>query len=308
MSIYPSTHIFFRASTFGLLTRRAGNFCFLHLLLLLSLSAARAAPENNPVSIHIASAANFRLTLEQLAHNFSKQHDNISLNISSASTGALYEQIVHGAPYDIYFAADKIRPRLLTEKNLADKTTLFDYAQGQLVMLIKTDFAKTFNFNCSKKDPLIPSAQLASFLAHTDKIIVANPRTAPYGESAIDFLASVAGKGNTKTHWKYVKAKNVLHAQQLFRHTRAPVAIISASQLYAQHPKIQPTKGLVCAISSHAHKPIVQSAVIIQRHTDHPLTPLKQAAITRFWKFMHSKQASDLIQQHGYKINNNEQL
>ena len=55
--------------------------------------------------MRIAVAANFTGTLEQIAKQF-RQEQAVEIQIVSGSTGKLYEQITHGAPYDIFLSAD----------------------------------------------------------------------------------------------------------------------------------------------------------------------------------------------------------
>ncbi|MCJ8271911.1 MAG: substrate-binding domain-containing protein, partial [Psychrosphaera sp.] len=72
----------------------------------LSYATAQAA------TLKVAVAANFKPLLKQLKPQFEQLHST-KLSLSSASTGVLYAQITHGAPFDVLLAADQKRPRLL---------------------------------------------------------------------------------------------------------------------------------------------------------------------------------------------------
>jgi molybdate transport system substrate-binding protein len=80
--------------------------------------------------LRVGVAANFRSTLEKIASSFELEH-HTKVEISAASTGALFAQVKNGAPFDILFAADSHRPALLeSEGHTRLRRT---YAYGQLV-------------------------------------------------------------------------------------------------------------------------------------------------------------------------------
>jgi ABC-type molybdate transport system, periplasmic component len=79
----------------------------------------------------VAVAANFILPSGELTEMF-KDRTGIAVEATYASTGKLFGQIVNGAPYDVFFAADEKRPNLLDKQGLCDKP--FVYARGQVVV------------------------------------------------------------------------------------------------------------------------------------------------------------------------------
>ena len=95
---------------------------------------------------------------------------------SGGSTGKLYAQIVNGAPYDVFLAADLERPRQLEADSLALKNSFFVYAKGFLVL-----WSSDATF--SGKDCL-----QAFERGRFRKLAIANPTTAPYGAAAKRYL------------------------------------------------------------------------------------------------------------------------
>ena len=117
-------------------------------------------------SIFIASAANFIRPLEELAATYGDQQD-LKLTLSYGSSGKLYAQLLHGAPYDIFLSADKKRPTLLSEQGICEPP--FKYAAGRVVL---------WSADMTAKDTTWQEA-----LTQTDgKVAIASPQTAPYGE------------------------------------------------------------------------------------------------------------------------------
>ena len=62
--------------------------------------------------LRVAVAANFKPTLEHLLQE-NGHLLNFSVTVSAGSTGALHAQIRNGAPFDVFLAADQIRPAKL---------------------------------------------------------------------------------------------------------------------------------------------------------------------------------------------------
>lgn len=115
-----------------------------------------------------AVASNFRSALDALEPEFESQtgHD---LVISSGSTGQLFARIVHGAPYDVYLAADQERPREAVVRGLAVPESSFTYALGQIALY-------------APQAKLAPGPELLRAGVRT--LSMASPDSAPYGAAA----------------------------------------------------------------------------------------------------------------------------
>ncbi|MFB1001724.1 MAG: molybdate ABC transporter substrate-binding protein [Pseudomonadales bacterium] len=247
--------------------------------------------------IYLAVAANFKSTLQQLVEAFLLQQPNTSqhqLKIISGSTGALFAQITQGAPFDIFFAADTVRPQLLIEKSYAKKATLYSYAYGQLALAFQANKKnicdKTINIHSTLIE-FIDAFQSPS----KPTLAIANPATAPYGLSA-NMLISTSEENFSR--YRIVKGKNVLHAQQLLLNSNADLAIISAAQ--AQHSAMKNIS--YCLINPLLYPAIEQAMVIIQQDKR---TDRHQQLIGEFFHFIKQEKAKSIITLNGYLINDN---
>lgn len=119
-------------------------------------------------TITVAVASNFSRPAAELAARFAGE-TGVVVRISNGSTGKLYAQIVNGAPFDVFLAADTERPKLLEESGHAVAESRFTYAQGALVL-----------WSRDAKDCLAALADEGS-----GRVALANPRTAPYGKAAV---------------------------------------------------------------------------------------------------------------------------
>src|SRR5690625_6064065 len=94
--------------------------------------------------------------------------------LSFGATGQLYTQIANDAPFEVFLAADNIRPQRAVDEGLGVDGSVFTYATGQLVLYSATD------------DIDLDESYLQN--AAFSKIAMANPDTAPYGVAAVETL------------------------------------------------------------------------------------------------------------------------
>lgn len=116
----------------------------------------------------IATAINFINPMLDLAEMFQKQHE-VQIKTSYGSSGKLFAQLQHGAPYDIFLSADKRRPQLLHEQGLCGSP--FKYGSGSVVLW--------------QAQPTLTATSWQQAVSKTKgKIAIASPEAAPYGEKA----------------------------------------------------------------------------------------------------------------------------
>ena len=185
--------------------------------------------------LRIGVASNFRSTLEQIATGFELAH-NIKVEVSAASTGALFAQIKSGAPFDILFAADTVRPALLeSEGHTRLRRT---YAYGQLVFWTP---GKPANETTLKQ--------------YKGTMAIANPRHAPYGKAATDTLELMQVKSD-----RVVYGTNIAQAFNFVRTGNAPAGLIAFSQIkYLNVPAIE-----FWVVPPESYAPIEQQLVVLK--------------------------------------------
>lgn len=142
--------------------------------------------------IKIAVASNFHYTLSELFKDY-PQADNVQFKLSSGSSGLLYAQIKQGAPFDLFFSADSLRPQLLEQ---AELTVLRQtYALGQLVLWSNTALSKGINKSITTQKVTDKTKHEQSYIQvlqnHKGKLAYANPKLAPFGIAAEQVLASL---------------------------------------------------------------------------------------------------------------------
>lgn len=239
-------------------------------LSLLTLSTLTLADQ-----VHVAVASNFTPTLRLLAAAFTSQTGH-QLRISSASTGKLYAQITHGAPFDLFLAADADRPERLEQVNRTVSGSRFTYAQGRLVLW----------------GPKINSTLPVETLLQSNEIghiSMANPTTAPYGTAAREVLRSMSLWEGLKG--RLVRGENVGQAYQYVASGAADLGFIAYSQLLTGKQQ----DGYLWFIPEDYFQPIRQQAVLLKRAESKPAPRL-------FLEYLRSAAARKIIVEHGYSI------
>ncbi len=253
--------------------------CYITRLILLSLltisflvniSNAKAHPNQNNKPLRIAVAANFTPVLKKLLVEF-QQQTNIKTQVISGASGAMYLQIKHGAPFDIFLSADSKRPEKLEQDNLIVAGSRQTYALGQLALLSNNG-----------------QASLANLQQIPKRFAIANPDIAPYGKAAKETLEHL-------TLWpKYanilIKGININQTFAQVRSKAVNSGLVANSQLVLNN-----LSGVV--IPADYHQPITQQLVIIKKST-------KQQQAKQLSTFLLSNKVQAIISQYGYQVEN----
>ncbi len=209
---------------------------------LILLLAGLAWADQEP--LHIAVASNFSPVFAQIEEHY-VLGTGVPLRVTSGSTGKLYAQIVNGAPFDIFLAADIDRPLRLEAQGLIVPGSRFTYAQGRLILWSRD------HEDCERA------------LRSEGYIAIANPGTAPFGRAAKEYLQNSGLLDKVAGRIAY--GENVMQAFHFATTGNAAVGIVSQSLVHLPH--VQPGQ-CVAAVPPDLHSPIEQQAVLLARATD----------------------------------------
>lgn len=237
------------------------------ILVALLLAGDAAAEEE----VLVAVASNFAHTATQLAARFEEQ-TGTAVRLSSGSTGKLYAQIVNGAPYDVFLAADAARPAILEHSGRVVPGSRRTYAIGRLVIYsIRAD-----DCLAALRDP------------HGGHIAIANPVTAPYGAAARQYLERAGLWDGVSARAVY--GENIAQTLQFASTGNAVVALVARSQL---HTRFVPEPRCSLEIPAAMHDPVEQQVVLLD--ADNP-------PAGAFVEFLRSATARRIIEQAGYEV------
>jgi molybdate transport system substrate-binding protein len=199
------------------------------------------------------------------------------LVLSLGSTGNIYAQIKHGAPFDVFLAADTDTPQRLEKEGLGVAGSRFTYATGRLVL-----WSPQAGFVDMQGDVL----RRAPF----QRLAMANPKLAPYGAAAGQVMAKLGLEEVLKP--KLVQGENIAQAYQFVVTENAQLGFVALSQVFMQG---QIHQGSAWVVPAHLHAPLQQDAVVLVRGQG-------KAAVRDLVAFLKSDKAKAIIQSYGYDL------
>ncbi|MES9826709.1 MAG: molybdate ABC transporter substrate-binding protein [Candidatus Thiodiazotropha sp.] len=225
--------------------------------------------------VKIAVAANFIDANREIAPLFEKATGHTT-RISHGSTGKLFSQIAHGAPFEVFLAADSQRPVKAETEGLAIPATRFIYARGKLVLW-------------SLKPDLFTDGEHYLKNGSFEHLSLANPKTAPYGLAAEQVMRRV-GVLETLTP-KLVMGESIAQAFQFTATGNAKLGFVALAQIKDWEGDV----GTLWQIPADYYAPIDQVAVLLKKGKDNP------AAIA-YLEFLKSEVAQEVIERYGYGV------
>jgi len=241
-------------------------------LLVLALTLLAAAPAAAE-TVRVAVAANFTRPAEALSEAFTAASGHEAI-LTTGSTGLLYAQIVHGAPFDVFLAADQVRPARLVGEGHAVAGSARTYAIGRLAL---------WEPQAGEGDPL---ERLRS--GRYRRLALANPELAPYGAAARQVLARLGLEDAAAG--RLVFGENIAQAHAFAATGNADLGLVALAQLAGNE-----AGGRFTIIPAAWHDPIRQDAVLLARGADN--------AAARAWlDFLASPGARDILESFGYGV------
>jgi molybdate transport system substrate-binding protein len=223
--------------------------------------------------VHVAVASNFLNPIKAIAKRY-KQDTGDRLILISGSTGKLYAQARHGAPFDVLLAADSTRPVLLEQEGVGIIGTRFTYAVGALVL---------WSLELGRVSGEESLDQMSK-----GKLAIANPKTAPYGRAAKQVLESL-GLWN-KLQPSLVRGENIAQTLQFVATGNATLGFVSKSQV--EDPRFK-FKGSRWEVPVDMHEPILQQAILLN-------AGLANSSAKQFLKYLNGPAAKKIMLSYGF--------
>ena len=225
--------------------------------------------------VRVAVASNFLATMKEIKTAYELQYPHEKLVLISGSTGKLYSQILHKAPFDVFLSADQLHTNKLETKGQVVKGSRFVYAQGQLVLWGR-DFKKPISLDSVPK------------LLET-RFSMANPRTAPYGRAAKQVLQKVFDGLQQPTN--VVQGENINQAF-LFAATRNVTSgFVALSQIL--NPANPYNQTHYWYIPSNYYEPLKQEAALL-------ISGREKQSAKLFMQYLKGKNAETIMSRYGY--------
>lgn len=245
---------------------------FYYLIFLLCI-----LPNHNVVladDLRIAAASNLRFVMADLVDDFSRRVGGAEISVTYGASGNLSNQIRHGAPYDIFFAADAEYLVQVEEMQLIRGDIVF-YADNYLALFARLGSRLTLDAELEGLGKLIENRQL-------NKFAIANPKHAPFGRHAMAMLKERALWETIQPH--LLTAENASQAMQFALTGQVDGAMVPYS--LASQPKIA-SQGHVLKLSASVR----QAVAILMRAPDRA---------EDFIDYLGSRSAIQILEAHGF--------
>jgi molybdate transport system substrate-binding protein len=234
------------------------------------LGAKPAAASDFQVGV----AMNFARPMDRIAADFTRKTGHRAIVVTGA-TGTLFAQIEHGAPLDVFLAADRATPQALEADGFGVAGTRFTYAVGVLVL---------WSARPGYVDPNGAVLQRSDFR----RVAIADPKLAPYGAAAIEVLSALHLLDATRP--KLVQGDSIGQTFTFVATGNADLGFVALSQVVGPGPG---SAGSYWIVPPNLHSPIQQDAVLLRRGAPNP-------AARAFCEYLRSDEARDVIRAYGY--------
>jgi molybdate transport system substrate-binding protein len=227
--------------------------------------------ESMAQDIRVAVASNFARAMTGIAERF-EANTGHRVTLIFGSTGKHFAQIVNGAPFDIFFAADSKRPQLLEQQGIALQQSRFTYALGKIMLW-------------SPRAKFVDSQGKVLEQGEFRHLAIANPKLAPYGRAAQEILLKL-GLWETLQD-RLVRGENIAQTFQFVKTGNAELGFVAYSQVIGPM-KLQ--HGSYWHIPEEYYKPIEQQAVLMK----------DSVAARAFLEYVRSNEVLKIIRDNGY--------
>jgi molybdate transport system substrate-binding protein len=218
----------------------------------------------------IGAASDLALAMPELVAGFEAAHD-VRVRVTLGSSGQIAQQIIQGAPVDVFLSADQSWVDRLAEAGRVTADGRAPYARGLLALV-----------TVRGRKPFLTLEELAG--ADVRRIAIANPEHAPYGRAARQALVS-AGVNDAVAD-RIIFAENVRQTLQFIDGGNVDAAIAALSLVNSDSPPW-------AQIPDTLHEPLLQVAAVI---TGRP----NEAAAAAFLRYMTGDSARAILARHHF--------
>ena len=245
------------------------------LAILPMLAACRTPAEITQAEsrvLTISAGSNLIPAFEEIGQRF-EEETGFDVEFNFGASGQLADQIIQGAPVDIFASADVVYIDDLLEEDLLIESSVLEFARGRLVLW--TAEGSTLNL-----DAIQDLSQLSD-----ETLVLPNPAYAPFGRAAREALQN-AGKW-TALEDKIIYGSYASQALHMAEAGSADGTIIALSLVLG-------SDGDWILIPESQHRPIRQVMAIV-RDTEH------RKLADAFFEFITSEAGQEILSQYGYE-------
>jgi molybdate transport system substrate-binding protein len=252
---------------------------FLLLVFLTSCSTVDSNEKTNQprkIELTISAAASLSNVLAEIKTDFEKSNQQITLLYNLGGSGALKQQIIQGAPADLFISAAKDQFDDLTEKGLLDNDKQMDLLSNQLVLITnKLKPTSLTSFEDLKKVGI-------------NKLAIGTPESVPagmYAKQTLEFFDI----------WEAIQPKTIQTKDVRQVLTYVATGSVDAGIVYMTDVQVSDKVKVVAIAEERSHDLITYSAGIIKKSA-------KKKEASLFYDYLQSKSARTIFEKYGFKV------
>ena len=226
------------------------------------------------VELNISAAASLKDALEEINVNYEKETGNkVILNL--AGSGKLVQQILEGAPADLFISASNAKMKDLVEKGNVEESAVSTLLENDLVMIVPKDSQE--------------KVEKIEDLENVDgKIAIGEVETVPAGQYAKDSLTSLG-------LWDKIQDK-IVYAKDV----RAVLSYVEQGEVvagfvYNSDATVAENSQIAQVVPADSHKPIVYPIAVLKE------SPNAEVAKS-YEDFLKTEESTKIFEKFGFKV------
>jgi molybdate transport system substrate-binding protein len=223
----------------------------------------------------VSAASSLTNAFREMATAYEKLHPNTKVVLNFGASDVLLQQIVNGAPADVFASADETAMDKAIDAKAVVPASRHDFATNSLVMIVPSDSR-------------LPAASVSETIAlpQVKRVAVGDPASVPVGRYT---KAALQREGA----WDAVSAKAVLasNVRQALDYVARGEA--DAGFVYSTDAALMPQKVKI-AMTVHTDKPVAYPVAIVQGSAH-------AAEAGAFTSLLLSPQGQTILAKYGFK-------
>lgn len=253
---------------------------FIFLLLIPMLSACTTGEKDveneQKISLTISAASSLNEVLTDLKKMYEEEQTNVEIVLNFGGSGGLHQQILQGAPVDLFFSASQEHFYTLLEKEKVDKDNWSNIVGNSLVLI----------------QPVNTKVTVASFedLKNEDinKIAIGTPESVPAGSYAKETLISL-------NLWDSIEKKTIPGKDVRQVLTYVETGNVDAGMVYKSDAMQSDKVKVIAEVDEDLHESILYPAGVINSSKNH------EEAV-QFYQFLSTDKAKQIFEKYGFLV------
>lgn len=223
-------------------------------------------------TITVSAAASLVDALEEVRERFNEEYPDVQVDFNFGGSGALMQQIMQGAPADLFFSANESHFEEVVDEGYIEEENTVELLRNEIVLVVPE------------------GGTVTSFddLENAERIAVGNPESVPAGEYSMEAFENMDIMEGIES--KFIFATDV---RQVLNYVETEN--VDAGVVYHTDALTSDGIEVVDTAPEDSHSPVIYPLGIL-KGTDNP------KAQRAFYEFVQSEEAGEIFNEYGFII------